>query len=113
MIRLRWPPRELSPNARLHYHAKARAVASYRRECFHDAISQGLGRLPGDRLGMRITFHPPDDKRRRDRDNMVASAKAACDAIASLTGIDDANWQTEWCFGEPVGAGLMVVEVLP
>lgn len=113
LIRLRWPPRELSPNARLHYRAKASAVASYRNECFYDARSQGLGRLPGDSLSVRITFHPPADGRRRDRDNMVSSAKAACDAIASLTGIDDFNWRTEWCFGEPVDKGLLVLEVLP
>lgn len=87
-------------------------MKGYREECFYDARSQGLGRLPGERLNVRITFHPPADGRRRDRDNMVSSFKAGADGIASLIGIDDFNWRTEWLFGAPVNDGLVVLEVL-
>ena len=55
---LPWPPKELSPNARLHYMAKARAKKAYRQACGWTARQQGAGRINATRLTVHIQFVP-------------------------------------------------------
>ena len=82
----------LSPNSRpAHWTVLAGAKRRYRAACHLQAISQGLRRLPGDAMHVRVTFVPPD-RRRRDLDNLVAAMKSAMDALADVTGIDDSRW---------------------
>ena len=108
---LPFPPAKLSPNARLHWAQKAKAVKAYRRDCFVLASPfvngqhRGTGLLP-----VRITFHPPD-KRRRDRDNMIAAFKAGADGIADAIGIDDARWSPTYLVGDPVKGGKVTVTI--
>lgn len=108
-ITLPWPKRELSPNARVHYFAKARAVKAYRTGCGWEAKAQGLRRIEADSLQVIITFHPPD-RRRRDRDNMITSLKAGCDGVADVLGVDDSKWVPTYHVGEPVKRGCVVME---
>jgi len=59
---------------------------------------------------LSFTFCPPD-KRRRDRDNLIASMKAATDGIADALGIDDANFTATYSFGEPIKGGSVLVTI--
>lgn len=87
MIALDWPPSALSPNARIHYRAKAKIVTSYRYAAFAAGIN--AGDLPPERpLSVTVEFCPPD-ARKRDLDNMLASIKAGLDGISDAYGLND------------------------
>jgi crossover junction endodeoxyribonuclease RusA len=113
ILTLPWPPAELSPNARKHWAVKsrvtkgARALAAYEaKRLVHDGIAFQDGPIR-----MVWTFHPPD-KRRRDRDNMIASCKAYADGIADGLGVNDARFEPTYRAGVPKVGGLVVVEVV-
>lgn len=79
------PPRELSPNWRGHFMAKARAVRKYRQQAWGEAmfqIQQAQGSVPWwKNATLKATFWF-SDLRRRDRDNLLASLKPAFDGLA-------------------------------
>jgi len=87
------PPRELSPNARVHWAAKARAVKAYRQEAHLSALA-AMGRdkkgfpWPGAILVAEFHFLT---KRKRDRDNLAASLKPALDSFADAGIVKDDN----------------------
>lgn len=89
---LPWPPRELSPNARVHWTRLSAVKARYRLACGLVAKSQGATAI-GHRgsLPVALTFCPPD-RRRRDLDNMLASVKSGLDGLADVLGADDSRW---------------------
>lgn len=94
MIFLPFPPKELSPNARLHWAKTAKAKKIYRLECFIEAKLQGITKLddPKKPINVSLVFYPPD-KRKRDWDNALAAAKAGLDGLADALGVDDRNWK--------------------
>lgn len=112
-IKLDWPSRKLSPNARTHWAALAGAKRVYRNNCTWLAkaaiLQQGqpLATIP---LPVLVTFNPPD-KRGRDTDNMLASVKAGLDGVADAIGIDDKHWVLTIARGEPVKGGRVVVQI--
>ncbi len=80
-VALRWPDAALSPNGRVHYMTRHRAVSKYRE----------LARYLGDgqkRLRKPVCAVLPlvATRRRRDLDNVLASLKSALD------GLTDAGW---------------------
>jgi len=80
VVTLPLPPRVLSPNARPHWAAKARAVRQYRETACLCALVERPGRpMQAARVTCRFFFR---DRRRRDRDNLLASLKPAFDGIA-------------------------------
>jgi len=79
------PAKQLSPNARVCWQAKARATKEYRSISFF--VSQRfLSRWKAAEVESVFYFR---DRRRRDRDNLLASLKAAFDGIASAGIVDD------------------------
>jgi len=98
-VTLSLPPKALSPNARSHWAAKARAVQAHRGEAFLMAgravagVDKGGQRwaLVGTEIMVRATFWFRVE-RRRDRDNAQASLKAALDGIAEALGVDDSRF---------------------
>lgn len=80
------PSRLLSPNARPHWAAKARAVKTARaqaawvaRQAIH--ANRHIAHLfPARRAAVEYVFHWPD-RRRRDDDNAVAACKAYRDGL--------------------------------
>jgi crossover junction endodeoxyribonuclease RusA len=107
-ITLPWPPKELSPNARTHFHAKARVAKNYREGAFwtaFDCIAPESGPVH-----LTIEFRPPD-KRKRDLDNMLASTKAGLDGIADALKINDERFELTIRRGEPVKSGRVVVRI--
>jgi len=87
-----WPPKQLSPNARVHWAQKAKAARQYRTQCAYIAQAQGLHGIGGDHLEVEFVFYPPT-KRRHDLDNLIARIKSGIDGIADATGVDDSKWR--------------------
>ena len=91
-ITLPLPPRELSPNARVHHMVKAKAVRRYRRAawaCALEAQAPLFGRRPRWAAAKAsATFYFPD-RWQRDADNLLASLKAAFDGLADAGLIAD------------------------
>lgn len=74
---------ELWPNARPHFHAKARATKRYRKLSHLVALSEGNRERwgePAKAVTIRATFFLPC--RKRDPDNCIAALKAAFDGLA-------------------------------
>ena len=87
---LPWPPKELSPNARVHWAVKSGAAKRQRRDACIAVKLAGwnAAALPEGRLHLWIDFYPPT-RRLPDDDNMLSRMKPARDGIADALGIDD------------------------
>ena len=93
-ILLPWPPRALSPNARVHWATKSRAARDQKNDAALLARAAGYDKVEwpaAGRLCVWITGYPAD-KRRRDADNLLASLKFGIDAIAAVMGVDDSRF---------------------
>jgi len=113
-VQLPWPARKLSPNARSkHWGGRARATKAARSAAAW-AIRAALGPAKPDWPGARVslTFRPPD-RRRRDLQNCIASAKALMDGIADAIGVDDSKLETSYRMADPVEGGSVTVEIQP
>ena len=98
-----WPPKELSPNARVHWAKKATIAKKYRRDAYLLTREAGLRATEGPLL-LVLEFVPPD-RRRRDDDNLLASCKALRDGIAEALGIDDSRFRTQFSVADEVTPG--------
>jgi crossover junction endodeoxyribonuclease RusA len=107
---LPWPSRDLSPNARLHFQAKARAIKAYREGAFWLARSREIAANPIGEILIEIVFHQPDN-RRRDLDNMLASLKAGIDGIADALSVNDNRFAFLIRRGEKRAGGEVVVRL--
>lgn len=93
IVRLPWPHKDLSPNARVHHQARARVAAVAKEAAWVDTLNQLSVRerkalSERETLHLAITFRPPDE-RKRDLDNMLAAAKSTLDGFAHACLIDD------------------------
>ena len=102
-----FPPSILSPNTRAHWAKLARAKKAYRQVC---RIVSGRPTRFIAPVIMTVTFHPPD-RRRRDRDNMIAASKAGQDGLSDALGVDDADFVPTYRIGDPVRDGAVVVSI--
>jgi crossover junction endodeoxyribonuclease RusA len=109
MIKLAWPDKVLSPNARAHWAVKSRAVKAARSQAYWLA-HMGMVELPDGPIAVRVTFHPPD-KRHRDDDNMLASVKAYLDGISDAYGVNDSRFVLTIARGDPVRGGCVIVSI--
>lgn len=112
-ITLPYPPAVLNPNRRDHWAVKHRAAKKYKADCIKSILAAGrtVQRLIRTKTNFALTFCPPD-RRHRDEDNMLASFKAAGDALSAYIGIDDSRFHYTIQKGEPVKGGAVIVEVL-
>lgn len=88
VITLSLPPRELSPNARTHWATKARATRRYRQLACVEAIVAGVPERPWTLATAELRFHFRTAAR-RDRDNLLASMKAAFDGLTDAGVVAD------------------------
>lgn len=118
-IAIPWPPKILSPNARPHWAALARAKKDYRHACYVEARAthpeeRGWMRsaaLRGCLIRCRLVISPPN-RHRRDEDNLTASLKAGLDGIADAIGVDDSRLRWDRAlWGDVVRGGRIVVEM--
>lgn len=114
VIDLPWPPKELHPNARVHWAKKAKVVRRARNDAGWAALSSGVRThdfVGLDSLNVSLLFLPPDN-RRRDTDGMISSVKSYLDGIADVVGVDDSKWVfTGIRRGEPRKPGVVRVEI--
>lgn len=107
-ITLPWPPKELSPNARLHWRALDRAKKAYKTECAWHLLEQPVPDIEPGRIPLTISIAPPD-KRKRDRDNLQYALKYGLDQLARHLGVDDYLFDPSYIFSEPVKGGAILV----
>lgn len=109
-ITLPFPPKELSPNSRLHWRALHKAKAAYKDLCAWQMLGQPAPIIGAGRIPLTITISPPDN-RRRDRDNMQSSCKYAIDQLAFRLGVDDFRFDPNYRFAPAVKGGSVTVEI--
>ncbi len=82
-----WPPKELSPNARVHWRTLAAAKREYKENCGWIVLATGwvMAHAP---VTAQVTFVVPD-KRRRDPDNHMAMLKPLWDALVEMGVLED------------------------
>lgn len=115
-IVLSWPDKRLSPNARVHWGAKATAKKKAREDAAlatYAAMPHGAREIRQAYAGahtipVRITFYPPDN-RRRDDDNMVGSFKSLRDGIADALAVDDRRFKAHYFFEDSEAPGRIEV----
>lgn len=107
-IILPWPPKELSPNARLHWATLAKAKKQYRHACAQQMVVQGARRIQAEGLEVEFTFYPPT-KRRIDMDNCIARMKSGIDGMADVLGVDDSRWKMGFEMAEVTGGFVKAV----
>lgn len=108
-VTLPWPPKELSPNARMHWAALAKAKKAFRARCTWAAREQGARAIKADKLHLSLTFYAPT-RRAYDLDNALARMKSGLDGLADVLGVDDRHWSLSIQRAEIVG-GYVQVEV--
>lgn len=105
-----WPPKELSPNASIHWAKKAKFKKAYRETCWALTLEAKLETNSLGKIPIEITFYPPD-RRHRDADNMVASIKAGLDGLADALKVNDRQFLPTFTFKEEI-KGLVRVQLL-
>lgn len=92
-VTLPWPPKDLSPNARLHWSKRSKAAKAYRQACYVLTLQAGLRGIPWDGdIHVWIDFYPPD-RRHRDDDNMIAAFKSGRDGMADAMKVNDKRFR--------------------
>lgn len=109
-ITLPWPPTTLSPNARPHFMALAKAKKAYRKACGWQSVA-AIGRtvVPAGPLAVHLTFIPPD-RRSYDEDNLVARMKAGLDGLADALRVDDRDFRVTHDL-QPGPGGMVKVRI--
>jgi hypothetical protein len=116
LIVLPWPDRRLSPNARIHWRAKAPVTQKARADAtlatfaaLNGGLREARAALHGEApIALTVTFYPPD-RRHRDDDSMVGSFKAARDGIADALAVNDRRFRPHYVFAEPEKPGKIEV----
>ena len=106
ILELPWPPKELSPNARVHWAVKSRLAKKYRADC--NILAKRAGIVAPEGGILLVLEFVPNDLRRRDDDNLVAAFKAGRDGIADALGIDDNRFVTQFSMSKEIHKGGMV-----
>ena len=110
---LDWPDPRLMPNrARgLHWRTKGRVARVARRSAWVLALQAGchVFSTHSGELSVLVEFSAPD-KRRRDKDNLIAAFKPQQDGIADACGVDDSRFDVHHVLAEP-GRGDVRVRI--
>lgn len=88
MIVLPWPAKELSPNSRCHWSAKAKAAKKARQAAHWETKASGDRIAGSGAIDLHISFFPPS-ARRYDLDGLLSRLKSALDGVADGLGVDD------------------------
>ena len=108
---LPWPPKDLSPNARVHWTKRSKAAKAYRSACgWHVRAAGPKPKFASSGpITLDIEFVEPD-KHRRDLDNMLASIKAGIDGIADALGVNDRRFVIRIRNSDEIG-GMVKVRI--
>lgn len=105
-----WPPAVLSPNARVHWSVKSKAVKALRRICHLLTLEAGIRGVDweGD-IHLWIDYYPPD-RRARDQDNMISASKAIFDGLADAMSVNDKRFRLHPYVKDQIG-GMVKVRI--
>jgi crossover junction endodeoxyribonuclease RusA len=104
VILLSWPPKALSPNARVHWAVKAKAAKAYRKAAGWATIEAREVVEDDGPIDLHVTFYPPD-KRHYDGDNLLARIKSGIDGIADGLGVNDKRFRIRYEIGSVIRGG--------
>lgn len=111
-VTLPWPPKDLSPNARVHWSQRARAAKKYKTLCWAATIAEAAKIAYEGPIHVFIDFYPPDG-RHRDDDNMIAAFKAGRDGVALALGVDDKRFRIHPFVKGKAAGGMVKVRFVP
>ncbi len=106
-----WPPKTLSPNARVHWAVKSKATKALRLTC---AVLAKQARMSVDWEGdihVWMDYYPPD-RRARDQDNMISASKGMLDGLADALGVNDKRFRLHPYVKDETG-GIVKVRLTP
>lgn len=112
---LPWPDKRVSPNYRQSHHWRSYAPAvKAQRDMAHQltlaAIMPTRPTFDAERIPVEVNFYPPD-RRNRDEDGMIGSAKSALDGIADALRVDDKRFKALYFFHAPAKPGRIEVRI--
>lgn len=87
-ITVGWPNKALWPNGRAHWAVKNGHAQNLHAEAYWAAKEAKLV-APDGRVPVLLTFYPKPRGPAPDKDNAMASCKAALDGLAKAMGVDD------------------------
>ena len=102
-----WMPKELNPNARVHWATKAAKAKEYKKVCWAITTNHHLKLVNKEKVDLKLTFYKPT-KVRRDLDNCLASFKAGLDGISLALGVDDSRFLLTIELAEEIGGYVKV-----
>lgn len=110
LLRLPWPDKRLSQNARVHWRTRSEVTAAARSAAYYEALHRHVPSMENARLS--FAYFPPDN-RRRDAQNLPAMLKPAIDGIAKAMRVDDNGFRCEFPsrFEQTVKGGCVLVEI--
>jgi crossover junction endodeoxyribonuclease RusA len=114
-VTLPWPDKRVSPNYRQSHSWRSYAPAvKAQRDMAHQitlaAIMPNRPTFDAERITVEVNFYPPD-RRNRDEDGMIGSAKSALDGIADALHVDDKRFRCLYFVHEPVKLGKIEVRI--
>lgn len=112
-VQLPWPQPQLWPNyTRMHPARKAKYKRAYKTACWALAMKAKLCAPGTELIGLELTFHPPD-RRKRDDDGMEGAFKHGRDGLALALKIDDTRFRSSKIIGPVVSGGMVVARLFP
>lgn len=110
-VDLAWPSSDLSPNSRLHWAERSKAVKAARAGAHKAAWAAGIRKMDVEAVRVSTTFFPPGNYH-YDDDNLQARCKALFDGIADALGVDDRIFRHSPVErGEVVKKGLVQIKI--
>lgn len=102
-----WMPKELNPNARVHWRVKNDKFQQYKMACWALTMKAKLPKCKSDRALLQIQFFKPN-RARRDLDNCLAAFKAGLDGIAQAINVDDSRFMFTLDMADEIGGYVKV-----
>lgn len=112
---LPWPPRDLSPNARIHWSRRSKLTRKSRADaCLITRMAmRNSPPITSELVKVHMAFMPPD-RIKRDGHNLAGAMKGAIDGIADALGVDDSRFVVSHevlpCLGGVVRIGIQSLE---
>lgn len=107
-IKYPWPPKELSPNSRVHWSKKSEAAKKVKRDAYY--LTREANPSVSEAPTLSIVFNPPTSHK-NDIDNCLSRCKALIDGIAMAINIDDSKFKYTIQMGEKVKGGCVAVDI--
>lgn len=113
-IELPWPSKNLHPNSRVHWGARARSAKKARADAARLTLCtqhRSMCNFTGTRrIPVCVTFRPPD-RRKRDIDGMLSACKPLLDGVADGLHVDDSLFDLSLQVGLPHENGKVIMQI--